>query len=215
MSTSGWVTMRWPTSPAPVTTLSTPGGRISLASSASRSVRERRRLGRLEDDRVAGRQRGADLPDRHQQRVVPGRDLGDDADGLAPDHRRVALEVLARGLALQAARGAGEEAQVVDASPASRRASSRAPACRRCGPRSRPARRRAPRRRRRASAAPPGARAGVVFDQLPNAPRAAATARSTSSGVATGTSAIVSPVAGLSTFSMAAKLRVARAAAGV
>ena len=44
-----------------------------------------------------------------------------------------------------------------------------------------------------------------AVDQPPNAPRAAATARSTSSGVATGTSAIVSPVAGLSTFSMAAE----------
>ncbi len=38
MSTSGCVTIRWPTSPAPVTTFSTPSGRISLASSASRSV---------------------------------------------------------------------------------------------------------------------------------------------------------------------------------
>ena len=44
--------------------------------------------------------------------------------------------------------------------------------------------------------------AGVVFDQVPNAPRAVATARSTTSVVATGTSAIDSPVAGLSTFSM-------------
>ena len=75
---------------------------------------QRRRLGRLEHDRVAGGERGTDLPDRHQQRVVPGRDLADDADRLAPDHRRVALEVLARRLALHAARGAGEEAQVVD-----------------------------------------------------------------------------------------------------
>ena len=38
MSTSGCVTSCWPTSPAPVTTLSTPGGRISLASSTRRIV---------------------------------------------------------------------------------------------------------------------------------------------------------------------------------
>ena len=75
---------------------------------------QRRRRGRLEDDRVAGRQRGADLPDGHHHRVVPRRDLADDADRLAADHRGVALEVLAGRLALHAARGAGEEAQVVD-----------------------------------------------------------------------------------------------------
>ena len=38
---------------------------------------------------------------------------GDDAERLAPDHRRVALDVLGRGLALEVARRAGEEAQVV------------------------------------------------------------------------------------------------------
>jgi hypothetical protein len=75
--------------------------------------RERRLLRGLQNDGVAGRQRRPDLPDGHHQRVVPGRDLPDDADGLAPDHRRVAAHVLARGLPLEQARGAGEEAQVV------------------------------------------------------------------------------------------------------
>ena len=75
---------------------------------------QRRGRSGLEDDRVAGRQRRADLPDGHHHRVVPRRDLADDADGLAADHRGVALEVLAGRLALHAARGAGEEAQVVD-----------------------------------------------------------------------------------------------------
>src|SRR6266545_1579154 len=34
----------------------------------------------LEHDGAAGRQRRADLPDRHHQRVVPWRDLADHAD---------------------------------------------------------------------------------------------------------------------------------------
>ena len=74
---------------------------------------DRGRLGRLQDDRVAGRQSRADLPDRHHQRVVPGGDLADHADRLAPDDRGVALHVLARRLALHAAGGAGEEAQLI------------------------------------------------------------------------------------------------------
>ena len=74
----------------------------------------RGRRSRLEHGRAAGGQRRADLPDRHHQRVVPGRDLPDDPDRLAADDRRVALEVLAGRLALQAAGGAGEEPQRVD-----------------------------------------------------------------------------------------------------
>ena len=75
--------------------------------------RHRRRLGGLEDHRVAGGQGRADLPDRHHQRVVPGGDLADHADRLAADEGGVALHVLAGGAALQAAGRAGEEAQVV------------------------------------------------------------------------------------------------------
>ena len=76
--------------------------------------RQRRRLGRLEDDRVAGRQRRPDLPHRHHQRVVPRGDLADHADRLAPDDRGVAAHVLAGRTALEASRRPGEEAQVVD-----------------------------------------------------------------------------------------------------
>src|SRR5436190_5294131 len=76
--------------------------------------RDRRRRGRLQDDRVAGGERRADLPDGHHQRVVPRRDLADDADRLAADPGRVALDVLAGRLALEVARRAREEAQVVD-----------------------------------------------------------------------------------------------------
>ena len=75
--------------------------------------RERRLLGRLQDLEVARRERRPHLPDGHHQRVVPRADAGDDADRLAPDHRRVALDVLAGRLALEVARRAGEEAEVV------------------------------------------------------------------------------------------------------
>jgi hypothetical protein len=75
--------------------------------------RQRRRLGGLDDDRVPTRQRRADLPDRHHQRVVPRCDLPDDADWLAADERRVALEVLAGRGSLHRPRRAREEPQAV------------------------------------------------------------------------------------------------------
>ena len=78
---------------------------------------QRRQLGRLEHDGVAGRERGPDLPGRHHERIVPGRDRRDDPERVASDHRRVAAQVLARGLPLEAARRAREEAQVVGCEP--------------------------------------------------------------------------------------------------
>ena len=68
---------------------------------------------RLEHDGVAGGDRRGDLPDRHVERVVPRRDLADDADRLAADERGVAGEVLAGRPALEVACGAGEEAELV------------------------------------------------------------------------------------------------------
>src|SRR3954470_3791031 len=47
---------------------------------AEEQRRERRRLGRLENDRVPGGQCGRDLPREHQQREVPRDDLPRDAD---------------------------------------------------------------------------------------------------------------------------------------
>ena len=76
--------------------------------------RGRRRVARLEHDRVAGRERGADLPRGHQQRVVPGRDLPDDADRLAAHERGHAAHVLAGRTPVEDARGAREEADLVD-----------------------------------------------------------------------------------------------------
>ena len=91
----------------------------SLRKVLGRELGEARRgqgrlLGGLQHHRVPGGQRWPDLPDRHHQGVVPRRDLADDADRLAADHRRVAAHVLAGGEAVEGARHTGEEAQVVD-----------------------------------------------------------------------------------------------------
>ena len=75
--------------------------------------RQRRLLGGLDDLDVARRERRPHLPDRHEERVVPGADPRDDPEGLAADHRRVALDVLRGGLPLEVPRRAREEAQVV------------------------------------------------------------------------------------------------------
>ncbi len=48
---------------------------------------QRRLLGRLEDDGIAGGKRRTDLPAGHEQREVPRHDGGDDAERLAGDHR--------------------------------------------------------------------------------------------------------------------------------
>jgi hypothetical protein len=77
--------------------------------------RHRGDLGRFEGDDIARGERGRDLPDRHHRRVVPGRDLTDDADRLAAHERRVVGAVLARGRCVEGAGGAGEEPQLVRA----------------------------------------------------------------------------------------------------
>ena len=71
-------------------------------------------LGRFDDQRVTGHQRRADLPDRHQQGVVPGRDRTDDAERVTADHAGVAGEVLTGRTALEDPGGAGEEAEMID-----------------------------------------------------------------------------------------------------
>ena len=108
-----WTSVR-PVSRSPQTTLSTPGGRNSCASSAIIVEVAGRGVGGLEDDGVARGQRGGDLPDHHRQRVVPRRHLADHADRLAADEGGVVLHVLPGRLALEHAGGAGEEAEVVD-----------------------------------------------------------------------------------------------------
>ncbi|MPL93022.1 hypothetical protein SDC9_39146 [bioreactor metagenome] len=77
--------------------------------------RGQRRLFRgLEDHGVTRTDRRGDLPRHHHQRIVPGRDRGDDADRVAPDHRGVARQVLARDRPVHGAHGAREEAEAVD-----------------------------------------------------------------------------------------------------
>ena len=54
---------------------------------------ERRQLGRLDHDRVAGGDGGRDLRQRHAEREVPGRDDRHDSDRLVPQPRSLVHEV--------------------------------------------------------------------------------------------------------------------------
>ena len=82
-ATSGSSTSGSPTSaPVPVTTLTTPGGRSSSAVSHHAQRRQRRQLARLDDDGVAGGDRGRDLPGHEQERIVERHDAADDAERL-------------------------------------------------------------------------------------------------------------------------------------
>ena len=76
---------------------------------------QRRLAGRLEDDRVAGGERRAELPGGDDQRIVPGHDRGDHADRLAGDERQrigpgradLAVDLVDRlGVPLERRRGA-------------------------------------------------------------------------------------------------------------
>src|SRR6184192_4466087 len=75
---------------------------------------QRRPLGGLQHHAVSGSQRRPHLPDRHHQRIVPGRDRAHHAHRLPPDHAGVAAHVLAGGLAFEQSCCPGEEAKVVD-----------------------------------------------------------------------------------------------------
>ena len=90
MRTPGWASSASPaTRPAPVSTLTTPSGMPGARAVLGEHERgERRELGGLEHDGVAGGDGREDLPDRHLQRVVPRGDRADDAHRLAPHHAR-------------------------------------------------------------------------------------------------------------------------------
>jgi hypothetical protein len=75
--------------------------------------RQRGLLGRLQHLDVPGCKRRGEFPDRHHERVVPGRDPGHDPQRLAADHRGVAAHVLAGRASLEDPGRAGEEADVV------------------------------------------------------------------------------------------------------
>ena len=84
LSTPGSAVSAAPVSPAPVTTLKTPGGNPASSTSLANSrVDERCLLGRFGDEGASGGQRGRQLARQQKQRAVPGQDGGDDADGLA------------------------------------------------------------------------------------------------------------------------------------
>ena len=115
LSTPGWSTSAAPVSPSPVSTLKRALGEACLERQLAEAQRgQRRLLGGLQDQRAARRERRRDLPDRHQQREVPGHDLGADADRLA---QRVTEQVAAGDrdrLALDLRRPARVVAQVGD-----------------------------------------------------------------------------------------------------
>ena len=77
--------MAWPScDPGPVRTFSTPGGKPDLDRDLAERQRGQRRLARrLQDHRVATRQRRRNLPGGEQQRKIPRHDRRDDADRLA------------------------------------------------------------------------------------------------------------------------------------
>ncbi len=95
LSTPGCLTSAAPVRPSPVTMLTTPGGSSAWRSTSHEEQRgQRRRLGRLEHDRVPARERRRDLPREHQQREVPRDDLAGDAERPRPAVRERVLELV-------------------------------------------------------------------------------------------------------------------------
>ncbi len=100
--------------PNPLTTLTTPGRQEIADQLEERQDAERRLFGGLENDAVAGGDRGGELPHRHQQGEVPGDDLADDAERLmVVIGDRVVVDLAER--AFLRAQRAGEIAPMVDA----------------------------------------------------------------------------------------------------
>ncbi|MOA15690.1 hypothetical protein D3C78_1358600 [compost metagenome] len=71
-------------------------------------------FGRFEYYGVARRQRRCDLPRRHHQRVVPWRNRGHHANGVAADHRGVPFNIFTGQLPLLGAHRTGKETKHVD-----------------------------------------------------------------------------------------------------
>ena len=99
----------------PVTRLTTPGGMPASSSTLTKLIgRQRRDLGRLEDDGVAAHQRRNDLPRRNRHRKIPRRDHPAHADRLAHRHRELVAHLGRRGLPVQPPAFAGGEISHVD-----------------------------------------------------------------------------------------------------
>ena len=75
---------------------------------------ERRVLGGLEHDRVAGHERGRELPGRDRDREIPGRDRSDDADGHPHRHLELVAQLRRRRVAEEATPFAGHVDRHVD-----------------------------------------------------------------------------------------------------
>ena len=115
--TSGLSTIASPTSPPePVTRLTTPGGKPASAISSTRRVAQCgvSRRG-LEDDGIAGHERGHRLPARDGHREVPRRDDPGDADRLADAHRPLVGQLGRDRVAGHPAALAGHQVGDVDA----------------------------------------------------------------------------------------------------
>ena len=113
LSTSGCLTSSAPARPSPVTMLTTPGRKLGLAQDvAEEERRERRRLGRLEHDRVPGRERRRDLPREHEQREVPRDDLAGDAERARLAVREGVLELVRPARVVEEVRGGERQVDV-------------------------------------------------------------------------------------------------------
>ena len=179
---------RRPPGPVPVTTLTTPSGMPGVGAGLGEHQRgQRGELGRLEHDRVAGRDRREDLPAGHLQRVVPRRDRADDADRLAADIDVWSPEYSPAALPsrLRAAPAKNATLSTVPGTSKPRGQPDRLAGLPRLGAR----RARRPGRRARRQPGERGATAptGVARDQAGKAARAAATAASTSAVPASAT----------------------------
>ena len=141
----------------------------SAASSASRSVVTGVVSLGLRTTVLPAAIAGRELPDRHHHRVVPRRDLADDADRLAPDERGVARPCTRPRALPSSIRAAPAKKRIWSTiGGISSRRSARA-ACRCSGSPAPPARRRAPRPRRRSAAAPAAARTAWCRASVSNA----------------------------------------------
>jgi hypothetical protein len=79
---------------------------------AKQQCGQRSRLGGLQHNRVAGSERGRDLPGEHQQREVPRDDLAGDADGPRTPVREGVLELVGPARVVEEVRGRERQVDV-------------------------------------------------------------------------------------------------------
>ena len=102
-----------PATPSPGMMFATPGGQLGLLEDLGQQQRgQRRRLGRLEDRGVAARERGRELPGRHEQREVPRHDLPDDAVGLVLAPRDAVAQLVGPAGVVEEVRGGQRDVDV-------------------------------------------------------------------------------------------------------